>query len=48
VHNAELPLAQLQARLGHADIRTTGIYLRPESARAALGRRARLSSPTVN
>jgi integrase len=49
-----LPLAKLQALLGHADIKTTGIYLRPESERAALDPRARLSgardieAPTLN
>ena len=48
VHDAGLPLAQLQALLGHADIRTTSIYLRPESARAALDPRARLSSPATS
>lgn len=44
VSDGGLPLAQVQALLGHADIRTTGIYLRPESARAALDPRARVSA----
>jgi integrase len=43
-----LPLAKLQALLGHADITTTGIYLRPESSRAALDPRARLSGPRTD
>ena len=38
-----LPLPQLQALLGHADVKTTSIYLRPESARAALDPRACIS-----
>ena len=40
-----LPLALLQALLGHANIATTGIYVNPDSARAALDPRARLSAP---
>ncbi|MDQ3295834.1 MAG: tyrosine-type recombinase/integrase [Myxococcota bacterium] len=34
--NLGVPLALLQAALGHADIATTAIYVRPESAHAAL------------
>lgn len=35
-----LPLSLLQALLGHADPKTTSIYVRPESQRAALDPRA--------
>ncbi|MEJ7597791.1 MAG: site-specific integrase [Kofleriaceae bacterium] len=38
-----LPVSSLQVLMGHADVRTTGIYMRPESSRAALDPRARLS-----
>lgn len=34
--NLGVPLALLQAALGHADIATTAIYVRPDSAHAAL------------
>lgn len=35
-----LPISKLSALLGHADARTTAIYIRPESERAALDPRA--------
>jgi integrase len=38
-----LPLSKLRALLGHQDLQTTGIYLRPESGRAALDPRSHLS-----
>lgn len=44
VADAGLPLGKLQALLGHADASTTSIYIRPESANAALDPRARLSA----
>ncbi|MDQ3299972.1 MAG: site-specific integrase [Myxococcota bacterium] len=43
-----LPLPQLQALLGHVDATTTAIYIRPESARAALDPRARLGGPRMD
>jgi integrase len=44
-HAAEagLPISQLRALAGHADITTTAIYLRSDSARASADDRARLS-----
>jgi hypothetical protein len=42
VANQNLPLPQLAVLLGHRDIRTTAIYMRPESERAALDPRAQL------
>lgn len=44
-HAAEagLPISQLRALAGHADITTTAIYLRSDSARASADERARLS-----
>lgn len=43
-----LPLPQLQALLGHLDATTTAIYIRPESARAAMDPRARLGGPRMD
>lgn len=37
-----LPIGSLQALLGHADMKTTAVYIRPESTRAALDPRARI------
>lgn len=42
-----LPVSKLAALLGHADIATTGIYVRPESADAALDPRALLGGNVV-
>lgn len=38
--DAGLPIGKLQVLLGHADASTTGIYIRPESSRAAADPRA--------
>lgn len=46
VANQGLPVSTLAALLGHQDVRTTNIYMRPESARAALDPRARIGTPT--
>jgi hypothetical protein len=38
--DAALPLGKLSALLGHSDVATTAIYIRPESAHAAADPRA--------
>lgn len=38
-----LPIGKLAALLGHADVKTTSIYIRPESDRAAMDHRAVIS-----
>lgn len=42
-----LPVGKLASLLGHADIATTAIYIRPESAHAASDPRARLGGASV-
>jgi integrase len=39
-----LPIGKLAALLGHADVKTTSIYINPESANAAMDPRARLGA----
>jgi len=39
-----LAISKVQPLLRHADLKTTGNYLRPESVRPALDPRARLSA----
>ncbi|HEY1815551.1 MAG TPA: site-specific integrase [Kofleriaceae bacterium] len=52
VADAGLPVSKLSALLGHADVKTTAIYIRPESSHAALDPRAmlglRADDATVN
>lgn len=46
--NNGLPVSMLQVVLGHQDMRTTAIYVRPESALAAMDPRARLSGHVLD